>query len=76
MMQFDSRWGWGAMHGGGGLIWMLIAAVVIVVPFWRLLPRYGIPNWVALVAVFPLAAVVLLWVMAFNDKLSGKGETK
>lgn len=75
MMQFDSRWGWGAMHGGG-LIWMLIAAVVIVVPFWRLLPRFGIPNWVALVAVFPLAAVILLWVMAFNDKLSGKGEAK
>ena len=72
MMQFDSRWGWGAGHGGG-LVSMLIAALVIVVPFWRLLPRYGIPNWVAIVAVFPLAAVVLLWVMAFNDKLSGKG---
>ncbi|MES2915307.1 MAG: hypothetical protein V4753_09340 [Pseudomonadota bacterium] len=70
-MQFDSRWGWGAMHGGG-LVWTLIAAVVIVVPFWRLLPRFGIPSWVALVAVFPLAAVVLLWVMAFSDRLSGK----
>jgi hypothetical protein len=75
MMQFDARWGWGAMHGGGW-IFMLIAAVVIVVPFWRLLPRFGIPNWVALVAVIPLAAVVLLWVMAFSDKLIGKGEPK
>ena len=53
---------------------MLIAALVIVVPFWRLLPRYGIPNWVAIIAVFPVAAVVLLWVMAFQEKLSGKGD--
>ena len=75
MMQFDASWGWGAMHGGG-LIFMLIAAVVIVVPFWRLLPRFGIPNWVAIIAVFPLAAVVLLWVMAFQDRLTGKGEPK
>jgi hypothetical protein len=76
MMQFDSRWGWGAMHGGGGLLWILVAALVIVVPFWRLLPRFGIPGWVAIVAVFPLAALVLLWVMAFNDKLSGRGSAK
>jgi hypothetical protein len=72
MMQFDARWGWGAMHGGGSLIWMLIAAVVIVIPFWRLLPKFGFPNWVALIAVFPLAAVVLLWAMAFKDGKDGK----
>ena len=43
MMQFDSRWGWGAVHGGG-FLWMLIAALVIVVPFWRLLPRLRHPE--------------------------------
>ena len=52
---------------------MLIVGVVIVVPFWRLLPRFGIPNWVALAALIPLGAVILLYVMAFRDELGGKG---
>ena len=64
--------GWGAMPGGS-LIWLLIVGAVLVVPFWRLLPKFGIPNWVALVAIIPLGALVLLWVMAFKDELDGKG---
>ncbi|MDT8345672.1 MAG: hypothetical protein RQ752_14705 [Thermohalobaculum sp.] len=55
------------------MIWMLIIAALVVVPFWRLLPKFGIPSWVALVAIIPLGAVVLLWVMAFRDKLDGQG---
>lgn len=57
--------------GGGGLLFMVIFAALTVVPFWRLLPKFGIPNWVALVAIIPLGALVLLWVMAFRDKLDG-----
>jgi len=43
----------------------LIAAVLLVVPFWFLLPRAGLPPTVALVAAIPLGAVILLWVLAF-----------
>ncbi|MAU54053.1 MAG: hypothetical protein CMN17_17160 [Roseovarius sp.] len=57
--------------GGGGLIVMLIFAALVVIPFWRLLPKFGIPNWVALAAIIPLGALVLLWVMAFRDRLDG-----
>mgnify|MGYP000674428381 CR=1 FL=1 len=57
--------------GGGGLIWLLIAGALVVVPFWRLLPRFGIPNWVAIFAVIPLVALILLWVMAFKDQIDG-----
>jgi hypothetical protein len=32
---------------------------------------FMVPNWVALVAIIPLGALVLLWVMAFRDKLDG-----
>lgn len=64
--------GWHGM-GGGGFLWMVIIGLVIVIPFWRLLPRFGIPNWVALAALIPLGAVVLLYVMAFRDELGGKG---
>lgn len=59
-------------YGGGMFLWWLIWALLLVVPFWRILPRHGIPNWVALAAVFPLFALVLLWVVAFKDDLGGK----
>jgi hypothetical protein len=60
--------------GGGGVIFMLLFAALIVIPFWKLLPKFGIPNWVSLVAIIPLGALVLLWVMAFRDKLDGGRE--
>lgn len=61
------------MGGGGGLFWFLIFAALVIVPFWRLLPKFGIPSWVALAAVIPFGAIVLLWVMAFRDQLDEKG---
>ena len=63
--------GGGYGMGGGGLIFFIIMAVLVVVPFWRLLPKFGIPNWVALVSIIPLGALMLLWVMAFRDKIGG-----
>ncbi|RBI87221.1 hypothetical protein DRV85_02710 [Rhodosalinus halophilus] len=53
--------------GGGGLLWLVIVGVLVVIPFWKLLPRFGIPSWVALAALIPFGALVLLWVMAFKD---------
>jgi len=60
---------------GGGFIWMLIFAALLIVPFWRILPRSGIPNWVAIFAVIPPGALILLWIVAFKDDLdkSAKG---
>jgi heme/copper-type cytochrome/quinol oxidase subunit 4 len=55
--------------GGGMWVGFLIVAVLLVVPFWRILPRNVIPNWVALVAIIPLGALVLLWVVAFKDMI-------
>ncbi len=63
--------GYGMGFGGGGLLFMALFAALIVIPFWRLLPKFGIPNWVALVAIIPLGALILLWVMAFKDKIDG-----
>ena len=57
--------------GGGGLVWLVVFAALLVIPFWRILPRYGIPAWVAVVAIIPLGALVLLWVVAFKDQLDG-----
>ena len=48
------------------IIGFLITAVLIVVPFWMILPRAGIPAPVALAAIIPFGAVVLLWVLALR----------
>ncbi len=59
--------------GGSGLIWMLVMAALLIVPFWKILPRNGIPNWVAVFAIFPPVALILLWVVAFKDELNSAG---
>ena len=45
--------------------------VLIVVPFWKLLPRYGISKYFSLLAVLPAIALVMLWIMAFKDDIDG-----
>ena len=61
-------------YGGGGFFWLLIFAALLVIPFWRILPRYGIPAWVSLFAIIPIGGLILLWVVAFKDKLDGSGD--
>ena len=61
-------------YGGGyGFLWMLIFAALLVVPFWKILSRHGIPNWVAIFAAIPLGALILLWLVAFKDDLDKSG---
>ncbi|MEQ9041222.1 MAG: hypothetical protein RIE24_23070 [Silicimonas sp.] len=57
--------------GGGGVIWFLIVAVLLIVPFWKLLPRYGISKYFALLTIIPAIALVLLWIMAFREDVEG-----
>jgi hypothetical protein len=52
--------------GMGQLLFLVLMGALVVVPFWRLLPRVGIPGWVGLFAIIPLVALVLLWIMAFK----------
>lgn len=61
------------MMGGGGFLWFLIIGALVVIPFWKLLPRYGLSKYFALLAIIPAIALVLLWIMAFKDDLEGKG---
>uniref|UniRef100_UPI0040481A90 hypothetical protein n=1 Tax=Yoonia sp. TaxID=2212373 RepID=UPI0040481A90 len=67
---------YGSYGMGGGLIWLLVMAAFLVIPFWKILPRQGIPSWVAVFAVIPIGAVILLWVVAFKDKLDTMGDAK
>jgi len=57
------------MHNVGlpGLVMLAIMIVVMVVPFWRLLPKFGISKWVSVLAVVPMVALALLWIIAFME---------
>lgn len=50
-----------------GLIALLIAAAILAYPFSRILPRVGMNPWISLVAIIPIGAVILLWVVALRD---------
>lgn len=53
--------------GFSGVLVMLVMAVLLVVPFWKLLPKLGYSSWISLVAIIPLGALVLIWILAFSE---------
>jgi hypothetical protein len=58
---------------GNSFLGFLVIAALLVPPFWRLLPNYGLPSWAAAAAVVPFGAIVLLWLMAFRRNVGGDG---
>lgn len=47
------------------LIVVLIYAVVLVIPFWRIFGRIGWPRWLAILAFIPIVPIAFLWIIAF-----------
>lgn len=55
------------------LLWYIVYCGLVIIPFWQLLPRYGFPSALAFLAVIPLAAIALLWLLAFGDTMRPGG---
>jgi energy-converting hydrogenase Eha subunit B len=51
--------------GGGGYLMMLVWAVIVVVPFWRICQKAGYPGALGLLIVVPLVNLVFLYYLAF-----------
>jgi len=62
------------MMGGNGLIWYGLMTALVIVPFWRILPRNGISKWYAFLALIPAGAIILLWIVAFRDQFADRTE--
>lgn len=54
------------MHSGGMLLWMLIVAVIMVIPFWRICSRVGYPGVLGLLILLPIVNVVFVYFLAFS----------
>ncbi len=59
---------------GYGPLGILIAGVLLVVPFWIILPRFGVPSWASIAALVPAFAVALLWLMVVREIMRRRGE--
>jgi hypothetical protein len=53
-------------HHGWGFPW-LIAAVLGVIPFWRICTRVGFSPWLSLLIIVPLANIIFIYYVAFAD---------
>lgn len=50
---------------GAHLIWMLILALVVVIPFWRICQKAGYPGILGLLSIVPIANIALIYFLAF-----------
>jgi hypothetical protein len=59
------------MHGGFGMMpgsWMmLLTAIPVVVPVWRICAKAGYAVWLGLLIVVPIANLLLLYFLGFAD---------
>lgn len=51
----------------GHWLWMVVFAIVIIIPFWRICQRVGYSGWWSLLVLFPLLNLGLLYFLAFAD---------
>ncbi|WP_404362761.1 hypothetical protein [Marinobacter sp.] len=57
----------GQPMGGGHWLWMLVIAILAVIPAWRICQRTGYPGWLGLLILIPLVNLGLLYFIAFSD---------
>lgn len=60
----------------GHWIWMIVVAVVVVIPIWRICYRTGYPGWIGIMILIPFVNLALLYFIAFanwpREKSQGK----
>lgn len=60
-------YGYGNTMWTGHWLWMLVIAVIVVIPAWRICQRIGYPGWMGLLILIPLVNLGLLYFIAFAD---------
>ena len=56
----------------GHWLWMLVFAVLVVIPVWRICQRTGYPGWLGILMLVPIANLLFLYFLAFAGWPSDK----
>ncbi len=56
----------GSTMWAGHWLWMLVIAILVVIPAWRICQRTGYPGWVGLLILIPVVNLGLLYFIAFS----------
>jgi hypothetical protein len=54
------------LHSHLGLFW-LIGAIIVIIPFYRILGRIGFTPWLSVLTVIPLVNIIFIYYIAFSD---------
>jgi hypothetical protein len=72
MLMYHSFYGFYGFYGLGGLFWPL-AAIIAIIPFWRICDRVGLSPWLSLLLLIPLANIIFVYYVAFAEWPSRRG---
>ncbi|WP_022967222.1 hypothetical protein [Denitrificimonas caeni] len=60
----------------GHWLWMLVMAILVVVPAWRICQRIGYSGWMEILILIPMLNLVFLYFIAFADWPADKAEER
>lgn len=55
----------GEAMGIGRVLFFVVWAIVLVIPFWRISTKAGFSGWLSLLMVIPLVNLVYVYFLAF-----------
>ena len=58
------HYGYWGMNGFWGFSWL--AAIVAIIPFWKICTRVGLSPWLSLLLIVPLVNLIFLYWLAFS----------
>lgn len=61
---------------GGHWLWMLLVAILVVIPAWRICQRTGYPGWLGLLVLIPIANLLFFYFIAFSAWPADKAEKR
>jgi len=56
-------------------LWLLIAGLIIVLPFWKIFTKAGFPGALAILVLVPFVQILMIFFLAFAEwpALKGRG---
>jgi hypothetical protein len=49
------------------LIFLLVAALIVIIPYWKIFGKAGFPRIFGLFMIIPLVNLILIYVLAFSQ---------